>query len=72
MVRRLAWFEGHSRAAFVILLERQIAPSRAAVQKHQHPVRFFIGSASGLIASEFSVDENGNVTDNQIGAVRLD
>ena len=27
--------------------------------------------ASGLIASEFSVDENGNVTDNQIGAVRL-
>jgi hypothetical protein len=35
-------------------------------------VRFFIGSASGLIASEFSVDENGNVTDNQIGAVRLD
>ena len=28
--------------------------------------------ASGRIASEFSVDENGIVTDNQIGAVRLD
>jgi hypothetical protein len=29
-------------------------------------------NASGLIASEFSVDENGNVTDNQIAAVRID
>lgn len=28
-------------------------------------------AASGLISSDFSVDENGNVTDNQIGAVRL-
>jgi hypothetical protein len=28
-------------------------------------------NASGLIASEFSVDEDGNVTDNQIAAVRL-
>ena len=27
--------------------------------------------ASGLIASDFSVDENGQVIDNQIGAVRL-
>ena len=27
--------------------------------------------ASGLITSDFSVDENGNVTDNQIGAVCL-
>jgi hypothetical protein len=29
-------------------------------------------NASGLIASEFSIDENGNVTDNQIAAVRID
>ncbi len=27
--------------------------------------------ASGLISTEFSVDENGNVIDNQVGAVRL-
>ena len=29
-------------------------------------------NASGLIASEFNIDENGNVTDNQIAAVRID
>ena len=29
-------------------------------------------NASGLIASEFSIDEFGNVTDNQVGAVRID